>query len=107
MKKKWWGWRRIRQHSSLTIATVMPTPVSSFSITWTSSPRSWAQAYGTRCLSPQAYRALPHAEEAGSAGPVKWVVPAWEVPGYWQRAEGGWRAGLKRLRVNESEVGVC
>jgi hypothetical protein len=36
-------------------------------------------------------------EEADSAGPVKWVVPPWEV----------WRAGLKGLGVNESEVGVC
>jgi hypothetical protein len=46
-------------------------------------------------------------EEAGSAGPVKWVVPAWEVLAANRR---GWRAGLKRLtvKVNESvEVGVC
>jgi hypothetical protein len=43
-------------------------------------------------------------EEADSAGPVKWVVPAWEV----LAADiGGWRAGLKRLEVNESGEGVC
>jgi hypothetical protein len=42
-------------------------------------------------------------EEADSAGPVKWVVPAWEV----LAADRGWRAGLKRRKVNESEVGVC
>jgi hypothetical protein len=42
--------------------------------------------------------------EAGSAGPVKWVVPEWEV----LAADiGGWRAGLKGLGVNESEVGIC
>jgi hypothetical protein len=38
-------------------------------------------------------------KEAGSAGPVKWVVPAWEVLA---ADRGGWRAGLKRLKVNES-----
>jgi hypothetical protein len=38
-------------------------------------------------------------EEADSAGPVKWVVPAWEVLA---ADSGGWRAGLKRLKVNES-----
>jgi hypothetical protein len=38
-------------------------------------------------------------EEADSAGPVKWVVPAWEVLA---ADRGGWRAGLKRLKVNES-----
>jgi hypothetical protein len=43
-------------------------------------------------------------EEADSAGPVKWVVPAWEVLA---ADRGGWRAGLKRLKVNEREVGVC
>ena len=43
-------------------------------------------------------------EEADSAGPVKWVVPAWEVLA---ADRGGWRAGLKGLRVNESEVDVC
>jgi hypothetical protein len=43
-------------------------------------------------------------EEADSAGPVKWVVPAWEVLA---ADRGGWRAGLKGLRVNGSEVGVC
>jgi hypothetical protein len=37
--------------------------------------------------------------EADSAGPVKWVVPAWEVLA---ADRGGWRAGLKRLKVNES-----
>jgi hypothetical protein len=40
-------------------------------------------------------------EEADSAGPVKWVVPAWEVLA---ADRGGW---LKRLKVNESEAGVC
>jgi hypothetical protein len=39
-------------------------------------------------------------EEADSAGPVKWVVPAWEVLAH-DRA--GWRGGLKSLRVNECE----
>jgi hypothetical protein len=34
----------------------------------------------------------------------KWVVPQWEVLA---ADRGGWRAGLKGLRVNESEVGVC
>jgi hypothetical protein len=43
-------------------------------------------------------------EEANSAGPVKWVVPAWEVLA---ADRGGWRAGLKGLRVNEREVGAC
>jgi hypothetical protein len=38
-------------------------------------------------------------EEADSAGPVKWVVPACEVLA---ADRGGWRAGLKRLKVNES-----
>jgi hypothetical protein len=36
-------------------------------------------------------------EEADSAGPVKWMVPAWEVLAH-DRA--GWRGGLKGLRVN-------
>jgi hypothetical protein len=39
-------------------------------------------------------------EEADSAGPVKWVVPAREVLAH-DRA--GWRGGLKSLRVNECE----
>jgi hypothetical protein len=39
-------------------------------------------------------------EEADFAGPVKWVVPAWEVPAH-DRA--GWRGGLKGLRVSECE----
>jgi hypothetical protein len=43
-------------------------------------------------------------EEADSAGPVTWVVPAWEVLA---ADRGGWRAGLKGLEVNESEVDVC
>jgi hypothetical protein len=43
-------------------------------------------------------------EEADSAGPVKGMVPQWEVLG---ADRGEWRAGLKGLRVNESEVGVC
>jgi hypothetical protein len=34
-------------------------------------------------------------EEADSAGPVKWVVPAWEVLAADRR---GWRAGLKGLK---------
>jgi hypothetical protein len=46
----------------------------------------------------------PSAEEADSAGPVKRVVPAWEVLVV---DRGGWRAGLKGLRVNKSEVGAC
>jgi hypothetical protein len=33
-------------------------------------------------------------EEADSAGPVKWVVPAWEVLA---ADRGGWRAGLEGL----------
>jgi hypothetical protein len=43
-------------------------------------------------------------EEADSAGPVKWVGPPWEVLA---ADRWGWRAGLKGLRANESEVGVC
>ena len=39
-------------------------------------------------------------EEADSAGPVKWVVPAWEVLA---NDRAGWRGGLKSLRVNECE----
>jgi hypothetical protein len=39
-------------------------------------------------------------EEADSAGPVKWVVPAWEVLA---NDRVGWRGGLKSLRVNECE----
>jgi hypothetical protein len=39
-------------------------------------------------------------EEAGSAGPVKWVVPAWEVLA---RDRAGWRGGLKSLEVNACE----
>jgi hypothetical protein len=39
-------------------------------------------------------------EEADSAGPVKWVVPAWEVLA---NGRAGWRGGLKSLRVNECE----
>jgi hypothetical protein len=35
---------------------------------------------------------------------VRWVVPQWEVLA---ADRGGWRAGLKGLRVNESEVDVC
>jgi hypothetical protein len=46
----------------------------------------------------------PSDEEVDSAGPVKWVVPAWEVLA---ADRGGWRVGLKGLRVNESEVGAC
>jgi hypothetical protein len=42
-------------------------------------------------------------EEADSTGPVKWVVPAWEVLA---ADSGGWRAGLKGMRANESEIGV-
>jgi hypothetical protein len=40
-------------------------------------------------------------EEADSAGPVKWVVPACEVLAAHNRA--GWRGGSKSLRVNECE----
>jgi hypothetical protein len=39
-------------------------------------------------------------EEADSAGPVKWVMPAWEVLAH-DRA--GWKGGLKSLRTNECE----
>jgi hypothetical protein len=40
-------------------------------------------------------------EEADSAaGPVKWVVPAWEVLA---NDRAGWRGGLKSLRVSECE----
>jgi hypothetical protein len=40
-------------------------------------------------------------KEADSAGrPQVWVVPQWEVLA---ENESGWRAGLKSLRVNESE----
>jgi hypothetical protein len=37
---------------------------------------------------------------------VRWVVlqPQWEVLA---ADRGGWRAGLKELGVNESEVGAC
>jgi hypothetical protein len=35
---------------------------------------------------------------------ARWVVPQWEVLA---ADRGGWRAGLKGLRVNESEVDVC
>ena len=41
-------------------------------------------------------------EEADSAGPVKWVVPAWEVLA---ADRGGWRAGLKRLAESERKLG--
>jgi hypothetical protein len=37
-------------------------------------------------------------EEADSAGPVKWVVPAWEVLA---NDRAGWRGRLKSFRVNE------
>jgi hypothetical protein len=39
-------------------------------------------------------------EEADSAGPVKWVVPAREVLAH-DRA--GWRRGLESLRASECE----
>jgi hypothetical protein len=39
-------------------------------------------------------------EEADSAGPVKWVVPAWEVLA---NDRVGWRGGLKSLRVSGCE----
>jgi hypothetical protein len=39
-------------------------------------------------------------EEADSAGPVKWVVPAWEVLA---NDRVGWRGGLEGLRVSEYE----
>jgi hypothetical protein len=35
---------------------------------------------------------------------ARWVVPQWEVLA---ADRGGWRAGLKGQRVDESEVGVC
>jgi hypothetical protein len=38
--------------------------------------------------------------DSAGAGPVKWVVPAWEVLAH-DRA--GWRGGLKSLRVNGCE----
>jgi hypothetical protein len=37
-------------------------------------------------------------EEAGSAGPVKWMVPAWEVL---SADRGGWRAELKQGTESE------
>jgi hypothetical protein len=40
----------------------------------------------------------PSDEEASSVGPVKWVVPAWEVLA---ADRGGWRAGSKGLKVND------
>jgi hypothetical protein len=40
-------------------------------------------------------------EEADSAGPVEWVVPAWEALA---QDRAGWaRGGLKSLRVNACE----
>jgi hypothetical protein len=39
-------------------------------------------------------------EEADSAGPVKWAVPAREVLA---QDRAGWRGGLKSLRVNGCE----
>ena len=42
-------------------------------------------------------------EEADSAGPVKWVVPAWEVLA---ADRGEWRAGLNRTGTeSERELG--
>jgi hypothetical protein len=35
---------------------------------------------------------------------ARWVVPQWEVLA---ADRGGWRARLRGLRVNESEVDVC
>jgi hypothetical protein len=43
-------------------------------------------------------------EETDSAGPAKWVVLPWEVLA---ADRGGWRAGLKGLKMNGSEVGIC
>jgi hypothetical protein len=40
-------------------------------------------------------------EETDSAGPVKWVVPAWEVLLAHDGPRAGWRGGLKSERVNE------
>jgi hypothetical protein len=43
-------------------------------------------------------------EEADSAGPVKWEVPAWEVLAKREANDRvGWRGGLKSLRVNGCE----
>jgi hypothetical protein len=42
--------------------------------------------------------------QSTEAKAVRWVVPQWEVLA---ADRGGWRAGLKGLRANESEVDVC
>jgi hypothetical protein len=42
--------------------------------------------------------------QSTEAKAARWVVPQWEVLA---ADSGGWRAGLKGLRVNESEVDVC
>jgi hypothetical protein len=42
-------------------------------------------------------------EEADSAGPVKWVVPAREVLAH---DTAGWRGGLESLGVSECEYDV-
>ena len=42
--------------------------------------------------------------QSTEAKAARWVVPQWEVLA---ADRGGWRAGLKGLRVNESEVDVC
>jgi hypothetical protein len=41
--------------------------------------------------------------QSTEAKAARWVVPQWEVLA---ADRGGWRAGLKGLRVNESEVDV-
>jgi hypothetical protein len=43
-------------------------------------------------------------EEADSAGPVKWVVPAWEVLA---ADRGGWREGLKVRDVVRSGLATA
>jgi hypothetical protein len=42
--------------------------------------------------------------QSTEAKAARWVVPQWEVLA---ADRGGWRAGLKGLRVDESEVDVC
>jgi hypothetical protein len=42
--------------------------------------------------------------QSTEAKAARWVVPQWEVLA---ADRGGWRAGLKGLRVNGSDVDVC
>jgi hypothetical protein len=61
--------------------------------------RQWRGGW-TRWKTKKLYKRRTSVTEADSAGPVKWMVPAWEVLAH-DRA--GWRGGLKSLRVNECE----